>query len=78
MKETHNYYTVINNLQLNLENICESEFISWNIITISSLVNNIKVNKHLTFRSIHKNIDNTYLVKSHSVSIYEHISSNFW
>ena len=36
-----------------------------------------KINKYLSFILINKNIDNKYLVISHSVSIYEHISSNF-
>ena len=61
-------------LQVNLENICESEVISQNMEIIPSLVNNLKKS---TFSLIEKNKDKQYLIKGHSVSIYEYINSNF-
>ena len=61
-------------LQVNLENICESEVISQNMEIIPSLVNSLKKS---TFSLIEKNKDKQYLIKGHSVSIYEHINSNF-
>ena len=77
-EEKHNYYIVINSLQVNLENICESEGISWNIEINPSKVKKLKINKYFSFILIDKIIDKKCFVKSHSLSIYEHTSSNFW
>ena len=72
----NNYNIVIKHLRVNLENIYESEVITWNIEIIYSLVNNLKNNFSLSL--IEKKERKKVLVKIHSVQIYEHINYNFW